>query len=104
MKFTQTHTDFNGNMIESLSMEIHQDAFIDDVLEAFSRFLKAVGYHFDGNIEIVPEESYDISDLDDDGQDFVHIDNMTPEFEGPVEGFSEDFKSTDWPFPTSTKP
>lgn len=103
MKFSKTHTDIHGNFVETMSMELNQDVYIDDVLEAFTRFLRAVGYHFDGNIEIVPEESYNI-DLDDDGQDFVHIDNMTPEFEGPVEGFSEDLKSTDWPFPTTTKP
>jgi len=104
MKFSKTHTDLNGNVVETMSMELTQDVYIDDVLEAFTRFLRAVGYHFDGNIEIVPEESYNISDLDDDGQDFVHIDDMTPEFEGPVEGFSQEPKSTEWPFPSTPRP
>lgn len=104
MKFSKTHTDLQGNSIETVTMELDQDVYIDDVLEAFTRFLRAVGYHFDGNVEIVAEESIDLSDLNDDGQDFVHINDMTPEFEGPVEGFSEDLKSTDWPFPVKSKP
>lgn len=104
MKFSKTHTDFNGNPIETVSIELNQDIHIDDVLEAFSRFLRAVGYHFDGNVEIVSEESFDQYNLDDDGQDFVHIDDMTPDFEGPIEGFSDTQKSSDWPFPSHTKP
>jgi len=94
MKFTQTHTDFNGNVIETVNMEIHQDAFIDDVLEAFSRFLKAVGYHFDGNIEIVSDMALDdfnidLSEYDDETVDLSDIENPA---------------NLDWPFPTSTKP
>lgn len=105
MKFSKTHTDLNGNPIETVSIELNQDIHIDDVLEAFTRFLRAVGYYFDGNVELVYNlDDFDQYDLDDDGQDFVHIDDMTPEFEGPIEGFSDALKSTDWPFPTTTKP
>jgi hypothetical protein len=114
MKFTKTHTDWNGEFLETISMEMREDAQIDDVLETFSRFLKAVGYHFDGEIQIVDQEETDFLNDDQDWSfdDEVEEDEMTPAFEGPIEGFNDgvqvDDLSTDlpkeWPFPTKSKP
>jgi hypothetical protein len=109
MKFSKTHTDLHGNSIETVLMELNQDAYIEDVLEAFTRFLRAVGYHFDGNIEIVEQEDFDSLN---DGQDWGLDEVDTPEFEGPIEGFNDgvnvDELSTDlpsgWPFPEKSKP
>jgi hypothetical protein len=104
MKFTKTHNDWNGNFLETISMEMREDAHIDDVLETFSRFLRAVGYHFVGEVQIV--------DPDEINLDYNDEDAITPAFEGPIEGFNDgiqlDTQSTDlppgWPFPLSTKP
>lgn len=43
-------------------IEVGQDASLTEVLEAFESYLKAVGYSFDGNIDIVPEYSFDDTD------------------------------------------
>jgi len=94
MKFSKTHTDLHGNSIETVSIELNQDAYLDDVLEAFNRFLRAVGYHFDGNIEIVPEESFDPYDKSFDAWDE----------DSPVEEVSESTAPTDWPFPLTPNP
>jgi hypothetical protein len=110
MKFSKTHTDLHGNSIETVSIELNQDAYIEDVLEAFTRFLRAVGYHFDGNVEIVAEESIDLYDKSFDWGN--EEEETTPAFEGPIEGFNDgvnvDELSTDlppgWPFPVKSKP
>jgi hypothetical protein len=122
MKFTKTHNDWNGNFLETISMEMREDADIDDVLETFSRFLRAVGYHFVGEVQIVdPDEinlDYNAQEPWDFGADkdkdayAMHIYGNTPAFEGPVEGFNDNIQldddSTDlptgWPFPTKSKP
>ena len=104
MKFIQTHTDYNGNLLESVTMEIKEDVHIDDALEAFGRFLKAAGYYFDGSVTIADD-------------DFVRVEDMSPAFEGEIEGFDEDSwvddyiaeqtnkePANNWPFPTATKP
>lgn len=106
MKFIQTHTDYTGEIAETILIETKEDLHIDDALEAFGRFLKAAGYYFDGEVRIVNDNDQvsldDLFDeLDDDGQDFVHIDEMTPEFEGPIDRLD---KPTDWPFPLQSKP
>ena len=119
MKFTKTHNDWNGNFLETISMEMREDAHIDDVLETFTRFLRAVGYNFVGQVQIVDPDEINL-DLDLDAQepwDFGAdkdkvVSAMTPAFEGPIEGFNDDIElddhSTDlppgWPFPTKTKP
>ena len=108
MKFTKTHTDWNGEFLETISMEMREDAHIDDVIETFSRFLKAVGYHFNGELQIVYQEK---DPLDDD-QDWNFDEVDTPEFEGPIEGFNDGVQVDDlssdlpkeWPFPTKSKP
>ena len=40
-------------------IEVGQDASLTEMLEAFQSYLKAVGYGFDGNLDIVPEDSFD---------------------------------------------
>ena len=40
-------------------IEVGQDASLTEMLEAFQSYLKAVGYGFDGNIDVVPEHSFD---------------------------------------------
>jgi hypothetical protein len=118
MKFTKTHNDWNGQFLETVSIEIKEDVQIDDVLETFTRFLRAVGYDFDGQVQIVgDEDQFDPldddqdwnleEDWDDDGDD---KNEMIPAFEGPIEGFLNSHDSTyptpseAWPFPLSTKP
>ena len=113
MKFTKTHNDWNGQFLETVSMEMREDAHIDDVIETFSRFLKAVGYHFDGELQIVNQETDFLNDDQDwNFDDETDDDANTAEFEGPIEGFNNsvqvDSLSTDlpkeWPFPVKSKP
>jgi hypothetical protein len=35
---------------------ITEEVFLPKILETFERFLKGVGYHFDGVVDIVKEE------------------------------------------------
>lgn len=39
-----------------MEMNMDRDAMLDDVLVSFAGFLRAVGYCFDGHLEIVNEE------------------------------------------------
>ena len=96
MKFIKTHTDYNGNFLETAMMELREDAHLDDVLETFTRFLRAVGYSFDGQVEIVQETEYKEADWSGDSE--------APEFEGPIAGFDHSKESADWPFPLVSKP
>jgi len=102
MKFTQTHTDYRTDKpIETVSIEIAEHSNIGTVLEAFTRFLRAAGYCFDGEVEIVDHQAVD--DFDDS------IDSITNEedkirFQGPIEGFSQSTADTNWPFPSINKP
>lgn len=41
---------------ETVKFYTPQDASLSDMLEMYQRFLRASGYVFDGNIEIVPED------------------------------------------------
>jgi hypothetical protein len=121
MKFTKTHNDWNGQFLETISMEIREDAHIDDVLETFTRFMRAVGYVFDGDVQIVNQETDALKDYQD--WNFVEEDEveetndeMIPAFEGPIRGFHYQYKDNNyqykdnnttswpWPFPSLTKP
>jgi len=48
---------------EQLSVKVEftvpSDADLNDMLEQFELYLKAVGFNFDGNLAIVPEHSFD---------------------------------------------
>jgi hypothetical protein len=119
MKFSQTHKDWNGQFLETVSIETRDDLNIDDALETFGRFLKAAGYYFDGEVQIVGEEETDLLDddqdydfVDDEDQETADENEMIPAFEGPIEGFKDPYEvnhinhttSNPWPFPSNTKP
>lgn len=118
MKFTQTHKDWNGQFLETVSIETKDDLNIDDALETFGRFLKAAGYYFDGEVQIVGEEETDLLDdvqdrgYDDEDKETADENEMIPAFEGPIEGFKDPYEvnhinhttSNPWPFPSNTKP
>jgi hypothetical protein len=104
MKFTHSHTDYDNRVLETISIEISEHSTLTEALDAFERFLKAVGYVFDGNINIVNEDEQQLFNDLDDTFDSVHYDDYQPQFEGPVEGFSDSLQSTEWPFPTKSKP
>lgn len=106
MKFTQTHTDFRtGKPQETVSIEIAEHSDIGTVLEAFTRFLRAAGYYFDGEVEIVEnQEDFNYFEDPDDSFDNTNYDDYQAQFEGPIEGFTETQNSSDWPFPSHTKP
>lgn len=118
MKFTQTHKDWNGEFLETVSIETKDDLQIDDALETFGRFLKAAGYYFDGEITIVNSEQDD-DQFEDDldwntdeelDEDTETEDTISPRFEGPVVGFQDSYEDpqlvskSPWPFPVATKP
>ena len=46
--------------VESIEFVLHEDASLDEMCEAFTSYLRAVGYHIkDGHIlDIVPEDGY----------------------------------------------
>jgi len=115
MKFSQTHKDWNGQFLETVSIETRDDLNIDDALETFGRFLKAAGYYFDGEVQIVGDEETDSLDddqdwsFDDEDEETSDENEMIPAFEGPIEGFQDqhevnDTKPSPWPFPSNTKP
>ena len=100
MKFTQTHTDFRtGKPLETVSIEIAEHSDIGTVLEAFTRFLRAAGYCFDGEVEIVDnQEREDLDDL----FDISDYDQYQSQFDPNQE--DAELGPSDWPFPKSTKP
>ena len=105
MKFTQTHTDYvSDKPIETVSIEIAEHSNIGTVLEAFTRFLRAAGYYFDGEVEIVDHQAVDHYNDFDDSIDSITNEEDEIQFEGPIEGFSQSTADTNWPFPTTTKP
>ncbi len=53
MKFIHQY-DENSPLIE---VTLHKDSDLSEVFEAFAGFLRAAGYVFDGNLEIINEES-----------------------------------------------
>ena len=55
-----------------IEFQVKDNSNLDEMLDAFENFLKANGYHFDGNIDIVPEHGF---------EDTVRnsIDDATPE-------------------------
>lgn len=106
MKFTQTHTDFRtGKPQETVSIEIAEHSDLSTVFDAFSRFLKAAGYEFDGNVDIVnDQDDFNYFEDSDDSFDSTNYDEDQAQSESPIEGFTDTYKSSDWPFPTRTKP
>lgn len=42
-----------------VEFQVRDNSNLDEMLDAFENFLKANGYKFDGNVDIVPEHSFD---------------------------------------------
>jgi len=42
-----------------IEFQVRDNSNLDEMLDAFENFLKANGYNFDGNVDIVPEPSFD---------------------------------------------
>ena len=51
--------DYEGQLSTKVEFTIPSDASLDDILEEFQNYLKATGFVFDGNVDIVPEDSFD---------------------------------------------
>jgi hypothetical protein len=104
MKFTHSHTDYDNRVLETISIEISEHSTLTEALDAFERFLKAVGYVFDGTINIVDEDDkQSFDDFDDTFDSITNEEDQIP-FEGPIEGFSKAPTSVEWPFPIQPKP
>jgi len=46
--------DYEGQLSTKVEFTIPSDASLDDMLEEFQNYLKATGFVFDGNVDIVP--------------------------------------------------
>lgn len=97
MKFTHIHNNEYGNEIESISMELHEHASLSDALDTFTRFLRAVGFHFEGSVDIVDHEAeFDYALEEQEKFDYIEA----------YDQIDDDLlkANADWPFPLSTKP
>jgi hypothetical protein len=45
-----------------VEFQVRDNSDLDEMCDAFENFLKANGYHFDGNVDIVPEHGFDNTD------------------------------------------
>ena len=95
IKFTCSHNNtFSDTVKETVTIEIHEGSSLSEVLDTFERFLKACGYHFDGNVTI--EEQFDFfNDVEDESYESTSLDE-------PLE--QEDYSASAWPFPTHSRP
>ena len=50
----EIHKPYTG--VKSIVMELEEEASLTEMLEAYESFLKAVGYNFDGVIDVVKED------------------------------------------------
>jgi hypothetical protein len=102
MKFTHSHTDLDNNVQETITIETCQHITLNEALESFERFLKAVGYSFEGTITIEEDELPSSDDFDEDCN--IDGDDVVLQYEESLEGFDEEVKPNDWPFPKNSKP
>jgi hypothetical protein len=65
-----------------VTFDMPGDVTITQMLWNFQCYLKACGFVFDGNLEVVPEEGYDLEDLDWESE--------------AVEEFNETLKNNKW--------
>ena len=98
MKFTHIHNNDYGSEIESITMELHEHATLDQVLESFTRFVRACGYHFEGSVDIVDHEA----ELDDYLHDHYNDEPVVDELDEIDDDVLK--ANADWPVPLSTKP
>jgi hypothetical protein len=54
MEVPEIHKEFTG--VKSIVMEVQDEASRDEMLEAYESFLRAIGYSFDGRIDVVEED------------------------------------------------
>jgi hypothetical protein len=45
-----------------IEFQVRDNSDLDEMLDAFENFLKANGFNFDGNVDIVPKHSFDNTD------------------------------------------
>jgi len=57
-KFSYENT-YPEQLPTTVEFTVPSDASLTDMLEQFELYLKAVGFNFDGNLDIVPEHSFD---------------------------------------------
>ena len=57
-KFSFENT-YPEQLSTTVEFTVPSDADLTDMLEQFELYLKAVGFNFDGNVDIVPEHSFD---------------------------------------------
>jgi hypothetical protein len=50
----EIHKEFTG--VKSIVVEVQDEASRDEMLEAYESFLRAIGYSFDGRIDVVEED------------------------------------------------
>ena len=50
---------FDPYHTERIEFQVRDNSSLDEMLDAFENFIKANGYHFDGNVDIVPEDNFD---------------------------------------------
>ena len=50
---------FDPYHTKRIEFQVRDNSSLDEMLDAFENFLKANGYHFDGNVDIVPEDNFD---------------------------------------------
>ena len=51
--------DYPDQLPTTVEFTVPSGASLTDMLEQFELYLKAVGFNFDGNLDIVPEHSFD---------------------------------------------
>jgi hypothetical protein len=86
--FTCEYTDLSGQPDGSkITVEV-QEVTLMNTIEAFERFLKGVGFVFDGHLAIVDEEEYPEEIYQEDDEEETTTDNT--------------YSST-WPFPKSVE-
>ena len=60
---------FDPYHTKRVEFQVRDNSSLDEMLDAFENFLKANGYEFDGNVDIVPEDSME---LDPDKRDWQY--------------------------------
>ena len=55
--------DYQGQLDTKVEFNIPSDADLTDMLEEFQNYLKAIGFSFDGNVDIVAEQVQTFEEL-----------------------------------------
>jgi hypothetical protein len=56
---------FDAFRDEEVTMKVDASCNLDDVLNSFERFLRAVGYYFDGHLDIVEDVKQEVDESED---------------------------------------